>query len=113
MKRLLTVAALILVLSAPAFALSDAEYKEFMKNAKFAEADDELTNVYKEAKKIMSEDDFEELKKEQREWVKSTRDKEAKKLIKERKISRVKAYTIVTLSRAGDLKKRVIYYVED
>ena len=113
MKRLLTITALILVLSVPAFALSDSEYKKFMKNADFAAADKELTKAYKEAKKIMSKDDFEELKEEQREWVKSTRDEEAEELIEEDGLSRVKAYTIVTLSRASDLKKRVIYYVED
>ena len=43
MKRLVIVVALMLVISAPAFALSDAEYRRMMKDPEFAAADRELS----------------------------------------------------------------------
>ncbi|MBR1486872.1 MAG: hypothetical protein IJ597_06420, partial [Synergistaceae bacterium] len=59
MKRLISLAALILILTAPAFALSDSEYLEMKKtNKAFAEADKSLTEAYSKAKGTMPNSDF-------------------------------------------------------
>ena len=104
MRRVFVAVALVLVLCAQAFALSDSEYKKFMKNAGFAAADKELTKAYNEAKKSMSKEDFAELRDDQREWVKSGRDEEAQYLIEDG-VSRIEAYAQVTFARAQEIRE--------
>ena len=97
---LLTFALLVsvFVLSSTAFALSDKEYKQFMRTPEFAKADKALNAAWQNAKNSLDGNEFETLKKNQRSWVKSGRDNEAKPLL--RKMKRVQAYAIVTDNRA-------------
>ena len=60
MKRLLFVLTLMLVLSAPAFALSDAEYLRMKKSSKFfADADMFSSDAYGNVKDVMPRSEFE------------------------------------------------------
>ena len=54
MRRLLLVVVVMFTFTAPAFGLSDSEYRKMMKDPDFATADRELTSAYNEAKRIMS-----------------------------------------------------------
>ena len=69
MRRLLMVITVLLVISAPAFALSDAEYLRMKKNPEFAAADRELTEAYNEAKKVLDKSEFAAFRQDQREWI--------------------------------------------
>ncbi len=79
-------ATLVLCLSLPgheAHALSDQEYKELLKYPPFREADKELNRVWKESWpdfKATGDKDF--YLNQQREWLKSTRDEEARLYMK-------------------------------
>ena len=106
MKRILAALTLILVLSVPAYALSDEEYIRLKRFPAFAEADRELTRAYNAAKNSMTDSDFEELRASQREWLDSTRDREARRLMRE-DYSRVEAYTEVTRRRAAYIRQAV------
>ncbi len=76
MKRLLFVLTLMLVLSAPAFALSDAEYLRMKKSSKvFADADMFSSDAYGNVKDVIPRSEFEEIKKEQREWIREVETK--------------------------------------
>ena len=86
--------------AAPAFALSDADYKKMMRDSGFAQADKALNAAWKEAKGSLSGSDFESLKRDQRAWVKSGRDAEAKGLMRSQGLSRVQAYAAATNARA-------------
>lgn len=99
MKHLISALALIVVLCVPALALSDAEYLDMKKNPEFRAADNQLTRAYNQAKSSMSKSDFEKLKREQLQWIKSGRDNEARKVIRNRN-NKLFAYTHVTLERA-------------
>ena len=66
MRRLLMVITVLLVISAPAFALSDAEYLRMKKNPEFAAADRELTEAYNEAKKVLDKSEFAAFRQDQR-----------------------------------------------
>ena len=102
MKRLLAVVALLLLVVSPSFALSDADYLKFKKNANFARADKKLTQVWNSLKKSMQPKHFAELQQNQRYWIKTGRDEVARNYIKEG-YSRVEAYTMATNDRARDL----------
>ncbi len=103
MKKIFSALALLILISAPAFALSDAEYLKMKKNNQsFARADRKLTNVWNKLKKSLPEYAFEELQKNQREWLKSGRDYAANAYIKEG-YSRTEAYTFATNDRANKL----------
>ena len=103
MKKLISVFALLILMAAPSFALSDAEYLKMKKNNQsFARADRKLTNVWNKLKKSLPEFVFEALKKDQREWIKQGRDNDAKKYIEEG-YSRTEAYTFATNDRANKL----------
>ena len=65
----LAVLALGVCLAAPAFALSDAEYKKMMKDPTFAAADKALNAAWKEAKKSLPFYEFDALKRDQKQWV--------------------------------------------
>lgn len=99
MKRLISALALITVLCVPALALSDAEYLKMKKDPAFRAADSQLTRAYNQAKNSMSKSDFEKLQREQRQWIKSGRDSEAKKVMRNQN-PKLFAYTHVTLERA-------------
>jgi len=103
MKKFLSVLALLILISAPAFALSDAEYLKMKRNNQsFARADRKLTNTWNKLKKSLPDYVFEELQKDQRQWIKKGRDDAAKSYIKEG-YSRVEAYTLATNDRANKL----------
>lgn len=100
MKRILSALALTFILTSSAFALTDSEYKEFMKNSDFAAADKEMQEAWNEAKSKMPPKFFERLQSKQREWLSHGRDKGAAQLMKaDPKMSRVEAYTQETGSR--------------
>lgn len=101
MKRFIA-AALILVMSVPAFALSDAEYLRMKKDPDFAEADERLNELYERAEASMNPENFAKLRREQRKWLAHGRDELAKKLIREN-YSRLLAYTEVTKIRAQEI----------
>ncbi|MBQ4431081.1 MAG: DUF1311 domain-containing protein [Synergistaceae bacterium] len=108
MKRILTVLALILVLSGSAFGLSDKEYLSMKRgDSDFAEADRVLTQVWKRIRDEITrpaESAFEILKEEQREWIASGRDKSARKYIK-KGYSHTEAYTFATYDRVNELEE--------
>ena len=113
MKKFLSILALLIFISAPAFALSDAEYLKMKRNNQsFARADRKLTNTWNKLKKSLPEDAFEQLQKNQREWIKKGRDDDAKKYIKEG-YSRTEAYTFATNDRANKLPDIAAMYEED
>ncbi|MBR0316732.1 MAG: SEL1-like repeat protein, partial [Synergistaceae bacterium] len=85
----------------PHYKMSDAEYKQFMKNPDFAKADKALNNAWKNAKKRLSANEFDTLKREQKEWISSGRDDEASDLINNHLLSKIEAYTTVTHARAN------------
>ena len=79
-KKVLKVAAAAALFAwgaSSAFALSDAEYRKFMKNDVFRTADKALSAAWNQAKQGMSSAQFEKLRADQRVWVKSGRDAEA------------------------------------
>ena len=100
MKHLLSALALTFILTSSAFALTDSEYKEFMKNSDFAQAEKELAETWSTAKSKMSPKFFERLQSEQREWLSHGRDKGAADLMKvDPELSRPEAYAQETNSR--------------
>lgn len=106
MRRLFFVIVAVFMISAPAFALSDAEYLKMKKNPEFARADRELTKAYNEAKKVMSESEFAGFRQSQRDWVAKQRDVRAKTFMEDG-YSRVEAYTKATLERAEGIRARL------
>ncbi len=103
MKRLISAFALILLLTAPAFSLTDSEYLRMKKSsADFARADKKLSQVWTRLKKSLPKNVFAELQKSQRQWIQSGRDDEAASLMDDG-YSRMEAYTMVTNDRADAL----------
>ena len=108
MRRIFTVFATLLLLAVPAFALSDAEYKELMKDKAFAKADRALTQAWGKVKNSFPNTKagraaFERLRKDQRAWIASGRDEEAEALMDREGYPRAKAYARATEMRAGYL----------
>ena len=113
MKKIFSALMLLLLISAPAFALSDAEYLKMKRNSQsFARADRKLTNVWNKLKKSLPDYAFQELQKNQREWIKKGRDDAAKNYIKEG-YSRTEAYTLATNDRANNLPELAEDYKND
>ena len=79
-------------------ALTDAEYREMLKDPGFVAADKALNQAWAEAKKVMPKAAFEALKKEQGAWVAKGRDTEAKEVMKNG-MEAPKAYALVTEMR--------------
>ena len=104
-KTFASVLLFILALSSCAYALSDSEYKDMMKNKEFAEAEKELNTVWAKLKKELPKNAFELLQADQRSWLGRKRDDNAKALIDEVGMSKVEAYTSETLNRAEFLPK--------
>lgn len=114
-SKIFYVVIMLLIMINSASALSDKEYRQFIKNQNFLEADKALNQAWKNAKDSLSEQDFDALKQSQSRWIKSGRDNEARQLT--RKLSRIQAYTLVTNSRADYInnyvKKRAVTINDD
>lgn len=106
MKRFLAVITLLFMLSAPALALSDAEFLRMKKNnSDFARADRRLNQVWSQLKKNTSKAVFRILSSEQKDWLEWGRDEDAESYMEE-VYSRVEAYTMATSDRADYLPRR-------
>ena len=112
MRRLCIVFVALLTLAAPALALSDEEYRQFMKDPAFAAADKKLNEAWAAAQKALPKAEFEALKKEQSAWIAKGRDEEAKDTYQSSgyTLSMQEAYTSVTERRAEYLSLRAERY---
>ena len=106
-KRILSALVLIAVLAGSAYALSDKDYTRMKRESSvFREADRKLGAVWhriedeitKPARSV-----FEILKSEQRDWIKSGRDRVAKKYMNDG-FDDYNAYAIATYERIGYLE---------
>ena len=108
MKRMILALFLVLLLAGSASALSNKEYKQLKKDsALFAGADRKLTEVWNRIKGEITrpaESAFEILKAEQLDWIKSGRDKAAKKHMK-KGASKDVAYANATYDRVRELEE--------
>ena len=98
MRKFLASLCWVGILAGSALALTDAEYREMLKDPGFAAADKALNQAWAEAKKVMPKAAFEALKKEQGAWVAKGRDTEAKEFMKNG-MEAPKAYALVTEMR--------------
>ena len=98
MRKFLASLCWVGILAGFALALTDAEYREMLKDPGFVAADKALNQAWAEAKKVMPKAAFEALKKEQGAWVAKGRDTEAKELMKNG-MEAPKAYALVTEMR--------------
>ncbi|MBQ9565315.1 MAG: SH3 domain-containing protein [Synergistaceae bacterium] len=117
-KTVAVVLASLVVLAAPSFALSDAEYKKLMKDKNFARADKTLSREWDRAKKLFPKTKegqaaYKLLLDNQREWVRNGRDAEAKEIMENTGYSRTVAYTMATLSRSEKIPAIAQMYLED
>lgn len=78
--------------------LSEAEYKQMMKNPEFAKADKALNNAWQNAKKSLSDSDFNALKQRQNEWIARGRSEWVSSVSEY--FDKITAYTIATRERA-------------
>ena len=105
MKKVFAVIALVMMMCAPAFALSDASYIRMKKNSpEFARADKRLSRVWTNLKKSLPKNVFAELQKDQRQWIASGRDDAADAYMDEG-YSRTEAYAQATKDRADLLPR--------
>jgi len=98
MRKFLASLCWVGILAGSALALTDAEYREMLKDPGFVAADKALNQAWAEAKKVMPKAAFEALKKEQGAWVAKGRDTEAKEFMKNG-MEAPKAYALVTEMR--------------
>ena len=99
------IAVLVMLIVAPAFGLSDAEYRRLKRtNSGFRHADKELSEVWNGLRGSLSSKAFSELQKSQREWIRKGRDDTAKKYIREG-YSRAEAYAMATNDRVEELQR--------
>ena len=91
-------------LAGPAAGLSDAEYREMMKDSDFARADGALNETWSRILKEggLSKAGIKALKADQAEWVRKGRDVQAK-LIMESGYTALEAYTTETVRRTEEL----------
>ena len=107
MKRLIAILAVVFLISAPAFALTDEEYLQLKRYFPgFAAADRKLTQAYNEAEKVMDKSEFEALRDSQRDWIAGLRDVRAEVFIRD-DYSIADAYTRVTFERAENILARI------
>ena len=92
-------------LAGPAAGLSDAEYREMMKDRGFAEADRALNEAWARILKEggLSKAGIRVLKADQAEWVRKGRDAAAKRYMMEDGYTALEAYTSVTAMRVDAL----------
>lgn len=93
------------------YALSDAEYKELLKDPKFKAADKELSATWKEVYGSLSEDKKQQLLKEQREWLKSGRDEAAKAYMAQGHNKAI-AYQIAVYDRVEKIREAQDWYAK-
>lgn len=94
-----------MLIAAPAFGLSDAEYRRLKRTSSdFRRADNELSEVWNGLRGSLSSKAFSELQKSQREWIRKGRDDTAKKYIREG-YSRAEAYAMATNDRVEELQR--------
>ncbi len=95
----------VLTLAGPAAGLSDAEYREMMKDPDFAKADRALNEEWSRLLKEggLSEAGIKALKADQAEWVRKGRDAAAKRYMMEDGYTALEAYTSVTAMRVDAL----------
>ena len=95
----------VLTLAGPAAGLSDAEYREMMKDPDFAKADRALNEEWSRLLKEggLSEAGIKALKADQVEWVRKGRDAAAKRYMMEDGYTALEAYTSVTAMRVDAL----------
>ena len=107
MRKFLLALSLVFVCCANAFALSDNEYAQLMKNAAFKRADQALSKAWKAAQTKLSKNKnaLDKLRQDQREWIKNGRDEEAEALMDDNGWSKLKAYTEATKARTEYLPK--------
>ena len=98
MRKFLASLCWVGILAGSALALTDAEYREMLKDPGFVAADKALNQAWAEAKKVMPKAAFEALKKEQGAWVAKGRDTEVKEFMKNG-MEAPKAYALVTEMR--------------
>ena len=99
------IAVLVMLIVAPAFGLSDAEYRRLKRTSSdFRRADNELSEVWNGLRGSLSSKAFSELQKLQREWIRKGRDDTAKKYIREG-YSRAEAYAMATNDRVEELQR--------
>ena len=112
MKKFLLALSLVFVCCANAFALSDNEYAQLMKNAEFKRADQALSKAWKAAQTKLNKNKnaLNNLRQDHREWVRTGRDEEAEELMDAKDFSKLKAYTEVTKARAAYLPELVQKY---
>ena len=103
MKRFVTVIAVLFMLASSAFALSDSEYKEMMKDSDFAGAEKKLARIWDEAKAKLSPEHFAWLQEEQKEWLTNSRDHYAGIAMSGR-TPPAKAYADATEQRINDIQ---------
>lgn len=90
----------------PSYALTDAEYRQFISESQeYREADKRLNGVWKLLMEKLDETGKAELKKSQRNWIRNERDSNAKLISDERSISLASAYAVVTEQRAKALEQ--------
>ena len=102
MRKFLTSLCWVGILAGSALALTDAEYREMLKDPGFVAADKALNQAWAEAKKVMPKAAFEALKKEQGAWVAKGRDTEVKEFMKNG-MEAPKAYALVTEMRTDQI----------
>ena len=110
MKKIFIAALLVAVLCTSAFALSDRDYGRLLRESpELYEADQELNGVWDELKDALSAREFARLKKDQADWVKSGRDRDARRRMKSGR-SQERAYTEATRARARYLRENYLDY---
>ncbi|MBQ7733177.1 MAG: DUF1311 domain-containing protein [Synergistaceae bacterium] len=110
MKKIFLAVLLTAVFCTSAFALSDREYGSLLReNPEFYDADQELNGVWDELKDVLSAREFARLKQDQADWVKSGRDRDARRRMKAGR-SKARAYTEATRARAKYLRENYLDY---
>ena len=92
-------------LAGPAAGLSDAEYREMMKDSDFARADGALNETWSRILKEggLSKAGIKALKADQAEWVRKGRDAEARRYMTDDGYTALEAYTTETVRRTEEL----------
>ncbi|MBQ6983089.1 MAG: hypothetical protein IJQ15_11750 [Synergistaceae bacterium] len=108
MKRIVSALLLIVLFAGSAFGLSDREYRHLKRESRlFAGADETLTEVWHRIEDQVTRFErsaFEELRDEQLEWIRSGRDRTARRYMRNG-ASKDVAYANATYDRVRELKE--------
>ena len=99
--RVSTALLLVLMSAVTASALTEADYRELLKDKDFARAERKLNIAWGNAKKALKAKEFSALQKDQKEWTARGRDEEARRYMEQNLMNKTAAYTIVTEARAN------------